>query len=128
MPTALIGVNGNSGINISSSVSLSLSFFTENNKEISIQKTRIVFWIPRKENINLPIFQHINIANLTKQTTNDLTNIAINLKSPNSSIHINIKPLIQISYLICLKYRIMPVLNQTHRIYDDCDIFCPLGD
>jgi hypothetical protein len=128
MPFAMSGGNGNSGINIGSSGLISLSFFDENNKEITISKASelINVTVNRYIDQTYPEFQFINSSNMS--STLNYVPSGLRLSGSNVSLHIHIKPENTSSaYLTMLKFGKLPSYNSTSHNADLWDILCPKG-
>jgi hypothetical protein len=128
MPFAVIGGNGNSGINIGSSGLISLSFFDKNNKEISVEQAPepINITVNRNLDQNYPEFQLVNTSNLTSMFNYVPT--GFRLRGSNVSLHIHIKPEnLSSAYLAMLKFGQLPSYNLTYHNADLWEILCPTG-
>lgn len=122
--------NGDNETHITASRSVSLSYFKENNIELSIKTDKpIEFWISRLSSMISTKFKPVNVTNMTFTNENNFINYGFNYNLTNSSIHIEIKPdLKNISYIFMLKFGDIPRLNNTDASYDLLKIFCPFGN
>jgi hypothetical protein len=133
MPMALTGNNGDNETTIGTcSTSLELSLFDKNLKEIPVknlkQKNQIHFWIV-KDAADVS-FHYINVTNLSNSSSHALINgflsSGFNLKGPNVSLHLQIKPENKSrAYLSLIKFGQNPSFNSSSQNYDLLSIFCP---
>ncbi len=126
MANSLVGKNGKNESNIIGSKLISLSF-SDGKNEIDVKNLvePIRISIPRDANITAPDFEYINVSNITQNTYNQLLTYVVNLTSPNVSIHFQLKPLNEsITYLMVIKYGMLPILNKEKQIYDNFRYAC----
>jgi hypothetical protein len=130
---AISGHNGQNESFIGNSSSYEISFYDENANEIQISQSNLPIDIKIKRDPSLLdstfSFQYVNsteINNALEALNSIFLPSTFRIKSKNASIHIEIKPLIQVkSYLIALKFGYMPIINSTYSDYDSFRIYCP---
>lgn len=122
-----------SQVKLDKSSSLSLSFYAENNQEMSMSNKTFEFWIKRDTSIlEIPEYIYTNVSNFTSGPfgKNQLRAYTIKTNGLKSySVHIYIKSEnISLGYLALLKYDQTAFLNQTHQVYDFFKLFCHSGN
>lgn len=128
MANTITGQNGQS-FNISSSSTLSLSYFSETNEEMPVQNTLVHMWIPRSSGSSLPDFTEFNLSAVWLWNSSQLLNIGLNSSTTNKMIALDIMPENDsISYLVAMKYDAYPFADPTNQSYDSFTIFCPSGN
>ena len=124
-PTAFRGDTGDL-LNTGQSTMIDYSFFEDNKKlEVTMSKNNpIIFHLPRKGPI--PGFSRFNMSNSTLNAEYQIYNLSVTLASPNSSIHVNLKPSSpSMSYLLILNYGGAPIVNNRTLNYSTYEIVCP---
>lgn len=125
---AVTGLNGDDSTFIGQSSSLGMTFLSDTNKEIPVNKSSkpIDIWITKNPNMEIPSFEYINTTNATRKDNSLFLYHAFNITGTNVSLHIQIKPVIQVTgYLVILKFGRIPQLDGAVRDYDLWEVFCP---
>lgn len=124
--TRLYAPDFNPEMNVNSSGSIALSY--HNDRGVSYHLSGIdngfYFWIAQNQANE---FDLVNTSNMTAlSSANQLQTFMATLTSPKKAFLIELKPLKNTtSYLICIKYGRLPVLNSSAKIYDKCQLYCP---
>ena len=72
------------------------------------------------------LYQYVNATQIQLTFGSFFIHSAIELKSKNSSLHIELKPKnITLSYLIVINFGFTPVINEEKTEYSSFKIFCP---
>jgi hypothetical protein len=133
MPMASCVHNGDNETKIGLSQSLSISVSDSQGNEIEIKDSSqlIDIWIPRDLNYlkGEAQFISVSVANLLyNQTEQQFLPVGLNKSMVNSSIHLELSPvIISIGYLVLLKLNMTPRINSTFQDYNYWRMFCPSG-
>jgi len=128
IPMAVSGHNGKNETYIGMSASIGLAFFDSNSNEIRITESLspIEILIERDKNTLNYSFEYVNATSIGFLSGAYFLQNSFTIKSSNSSIHIEIKPLnMELGYLLVLKYGYMPIVNSTNADYSSFKLFCP---
>jgi hypothetical protein len=125
---AISGHNGNNETKIGISNALSFTVFDESKNEVKISKLNSPVDLKIQRDTNLPqySYQFVNASRLKLPTNSFILQNAINIKTINSSLHIELKPFNnQLGYLVLIKLGAPPILNLISVDYTSFKIFCP---
>jgi hypothetical protein len=128
---ALIGKNGLNEMTIFGSKLVSLGYFDgQNDLTVKNLNNPIKIYIPRVAADALASFEFVNASNASNLTTqsefkNQILTFSIRLKTPQSSIHFQLKPEDPTkTYLMVLKYGQLPFIDKDRQIYDKFQFGC----
>jgi hypothetical protein len=133
MSGCLYGRNGFHELGLDGSRSASLSFH-DGIQQIKVNTNSsypIILTLARDSSIKKPDFIEQNISRFTNVDfeRNQLMTFNFSLRNPRSSFHFHVKPSeTDTSYLIVLKYGLVPVLNGTDQVFDSFKIACYNSD
>ena len=119
-----MAISGHNGI----SNAISFTVYDESINEVKISEIKSPIDLKVQRDTNLPhySYQYVNASRLKLPTSSFMLQNAINIKTINSSLHIELKPLnIQLGYLVLIKLGSPPILNFISVDYTSFKIFCP---
>jgi hypothetical protein len=130
----MIGNQVQTNLNLSNL--LSITFFDDNNQEISVQTTvnnSIEFFIPRDVNLIVPPMVMQNVSSLivdplinNRQFNLHFINITQSNSNMSISIHLQMRPLNNIlGYMLIYKFDSIPQLNSSLNNIDGWSMLCP---
>ena len=126
---AVSGHNGNNESLVGLSSSIGLTIFDDDVKEIQVTNSQEPIEVFIARDIHLESFYKFQLVNATQMKFSSKEEFylfnSFNLTSENASIHIELKGLTSIGYVIVLKYGHSPIVNSTYADYDSFKIICP---
>ena len=123
----MTGFNGDTQAHIGSSKSIDVSFYDEDQNEISVahQQKPVEIWISKDTSVAIEPYILINATQNQTDIQGFMSN-GFNLTGSNVSIHIQIRPNraeASIGYLTLLKFGENPSL--VNKYYDSLNLYCP---